>query len=483
MRIPWLLFVLPAPVCLAQAPFPPGMPAPRATQPASLAVEVSPAQRPSGSLDASIPQGKASSEPLILTIRDAIGRGLKYNLALVETGEAVQVRRAQRLRALSALLPNVSVRPSVSEQQTNLAAFGLSGFPGLPTIVGPFTIYDARASATQSLLNFQNLRNLRAARESVRAAEFSSRDIREEVVLAVTGLYLQAVAGLARIEAHRAQVSTADTAHRQAVDRKSAGTIAGIDVLRAQVELQSEQQRLYYYEGEFDKQKLDLARAIGLPPGQAIELEAMPPYAPLADGVTLESALDSAYRQRADYRAAESLVRAAELAKGAAQAGRLPTADLNGNYGVIGPSLTQMHGSFTVIGGVDIPLFQGGRVKAEVELADSALRQRKAELESLRGSIDADIRRSFTDVRSSERRVQVARQTIELARQELTQAQDRFAAGVTNNLEVVQAQQALAAANDNYISSLFAFNAAKATLIRAQGDAERSMGELLGRQK
>ena len=196
MRIPWLLFILPAPVCLAQAPFPPGMPAPRATQPASLAVEVSPAQRPSGSLSASIPQGKASSEPLILTIRDAIGRGLKYNLALVETGESVQVRRAQRLRALSALLPNVSVRPSVSEQQTNLAAFGLSGFPGLPTVVGPFTIYDARASATQSLLNFQNLRNLRAARESVRAAEFSSRDIREEVVLAVTGLYLQAVAGL-----------------------------------------------------------------------------------------------------------------------------------------------------------------------------------------------------------------------------------------------------------------------------------------------
>ena len=142
-----------------------------------------------------------------------------------------------------------------------------------------------------------------------------------------------------------------------------------------------------------------------------------------------------------------------------------------------------MHGSFTVVGGVDIPLFQGGRVKAEVEFADSALRQRKAELESLRGSIDADIRRSFTDVRSSERRVQVARETIELARQELTQAQDRFAAGVTNNLEVVQAQQAVAAANDNYISSLFGFNAAKAALIRAQGDAERSMGEILGRQK
>jgi outer membrane protein TolC len=375
------------------------------------------------------------------------------------------------------------VRPSISGQQINLAAFGFTGFPGLPTIVGPFTIYDARASATQSLLNFQNLRNLRAARESVRAAEFSVRDTREEVVLAVTGLYLQAVAGLARIEAQRAQVATADTAHRQAVDRKSAGTIAGIDVLRAQVELQSEQQRLYYYEGEYEKQKLDLARAIGLPPGQPIELEPMPSYEPLPGSITLESALDLAYRQRADYRAAESRLKAAELAKGAAQAGRYPTADLSANYGVIGPGLTQMHGTFTVLGGVDIPLFQGSRVKAEVELADSALRQRKAELDSLRGTIDADVRRSLTDVRSSERRVQVARETIELARQELTQAQDRFAAGVTNNLEVVQAQQAVAAANDNYISSLFGFNAAKAALIRAQGEAEHSMGQLLGRQK
>ena len=142
-----------------------------------------------------------------------------------------------------------------------------------------------------------------------------------------------------------------------------------------------------------------------------------------------------------------------------------------------------MHGSFGVFAGVDIPVFQGRRVKAEVELADAALRQRKAELESLRGAIDAEVRRNLTDVRSAERRVQVAGETIKLARQELTQAQDRFGAGVTNNLEVVQAQQAVAAANENFISSLFTFNAAKAALVRSQGAAERSMGDLLGRQK
>ncbi len=267
------------------------------------------------------------------------------------------------------------------------------------------------------------------------------------------------------------------------MDRKSAGTIAGIDVLRAQVQLQAEQERLYFYEGEFEKQKLDLARAIGLPMGQVIQLEEMPPYTPLPSDVTLESALDLAYRQRADYRAAESRVKAAELSKSAAQAGRLPTADLSGNYGVIGPSLTQMHGSFGVFAGVDIPIFQGGRVKAEVELADSAVRQRKAEFESLRGAIDAEIRRNLTDVRSAERRVQVAGETVKLASQGLTQAQDRFAAGVTDNLEVVQAQQAVAATNENFISSLLAFNTAKAALVRSQGNAEHSMGDLLGRQK
>jgi outer membrane protein TolC len=482
MRIHWLLLVTAAPGCVAQDALSGGVPAARTVQPTPFTLEVSPT-RSLASVSNSIPQGKASPEPLVLTIRDAIARGLKYNLALVDMDESVRARRAERLRALSAMLPTVTIRPSISEQQTNLAALGLSGFSGFPTIIGPFTVYDARASATQSLLNFRNLRNLHAATESVRAAEFSSRDIREEVVLAVTTLYLQAVAGSARIDAQRAQVTSADASHRQAVDRRSAGTIAGIDVLRAQVQLQSEQQRLYFYEGEFEKQKLDLARAIGLPPGQVIQLEEMPPYTPLSGDATLESSLDLAYRQRADYRAAESRVKAAELSKSAAQAGRLPTADLSGNYGVIGPSLTEMHGSFGVFAGVDIPVFQGGRVKAEVELADSALRQRKAELESLRGAIDAEVRRNLTDVRSAERRVQVAGETIKLARQELTQAQDRFAAGVTDNLEVVQAQQTVAAASENFISSLFTFNAAKAALVRSQGDAERSMGDLLGRQK
>ena len=349
--------------------------------------------------------------------------------------------------------------------------------------MGPFTVYDARASVAQSLLNIRDLRNHRAAREEVTAAEFMTRDTREQVALVATGLYLQAISGSVRLEAQQAQVATADAAYRQAADRRAAGTVPGIDVLRAQVEFQAEQQRLIYYEGEFEKQKLSLARAIGLPPGQQFKLADGMKYERLSAGLTIEATLQQAYQSRADFRAAEALVRAAELSKSAARAGRYPSASLDANYGVIGSALTNMHGSFAVTGAVDIPIFQGGRVQADIESADAVLRRRQAELEDLRGRIDSDVRTAFIDMRASSRQVDVAVENVDLAKQQLQQAQDRFAAGVTNNLEVVQSQQAVALANENYVAALYTFSVAKASLARARGDAEQSITEFLRRVK
>jgi outer membrane protein TolC len=429
----------------------------------------------------SIPTGDATPGVLDLKMEDALDRGLKYNLALTEVGENVRMRRAERLRALSELLPTVNVRPSVTEQQINLAAFGFSGFPGIPSVVGPFTIYDARANLATQVLNLRNLRNYRAAREEVAAAELNGRDLREQVSVVVVGLYLQAISGSARLIAQAEQVVTAEAAYRLAADRRAAGTIPGIDVLRAQVELQTEQQRQIYYEGEFEKQKLNLARAIGLPTGQQFRLADTAPYTPLTGDVTIESTLQQAYEQRSDYKAAAAQVRAAELAKSAARAGRYPSVSLDANYGVIGPALDRMHGTFSVVGAADIPIFQGGRIQADVESADAALRQRKAELEDLRGRIDSEVRTAFMDLRSSSRQVEVAVQTVGLSQQQLQQARDRFAAGVTNNLEVVQAQQAVALAIENHIAALYAFNAAKTVLARARGSAEQSIKEYLRR--
>ena len=481
LAIPGFAFCFAA-LARAQAPVPAGPP-----RPAYERTTPSPAVRqPVSSGNANPLMGSVASEPattgpLDLTLEGALERGLLYNLGLAETGENVRQQRAQRLQALSQLMPTISLRPSVTEQQVNLAAFGFSGFAGVPQIVGPFTVYDARANLSQSIFSLRNLGNYRAARQELAAAQSSARDVREQVTVVVTGLYLLGIAAAARVDAQQSQVTTAEAAYRQAVDRKNAGTVPGIDVLRAQVEMQAERQQLIAYEGDLERQKLSLSRAIGLPAGQQFRLADTIPYTPLDTSVTLESTLQRAYEQRQDYRAAKELVEAAELEKSAARAGRYPSATLDANYGAIGQSVTHTHGSFAIVAAVDIPVFQGGRVQADVELADALLRRRRAETDDLRGRIDAEVRVAFIDLRSASRQVEVALAGVDLATQQLQQARDRFAAGVTNNLEVVQAQQALAQAQQVRIAALYSFNVAKAELVRARGDAERSIKEYLRR--
>jgi outer membrane protein TolC len=470
--------------CTAQAPIP-GTLTPRGSR--SHSQQQPSAQRltgvPTNGLLGSVSSGPATTETLNLTLQDALGRGFQYNLALVESGEDVRLRRAERLKTLSRLLPDVNIRPSVTGQQVNLAAFGFSGFPGIPSTVGPFSVLDARANLSHSLVDIRELRNLKADRENEAAAGWLSRDLREQVAVVVTGLYLQTLAATARVEAQQAQLAAAEVAYGLAVDRKKAGTVPGIDVLRAQVQRDNDQQRLIYYEGELDKRKIDLARAIGLAPGQPFKLTDSMPDDPLPQGVTFEATIEQAYAQRADYRAAQSAVRAAEFARAAAQAWRYPTADVDANYGVIGPSPDQAHGTFAIVAGVRIPVFQGGRTKAEVDEADTVLRRRRAELEDLRSRIEAEVRTAFTDVRSAARQVEVAKGGGDLAREQLDQARDRFAAGVTNNLEVVQAQQSVAAASENYISALYALNLAKASFVRARGNAAQSIQESVRRRQ
>jgi outer membrane protein TolC len=254
----------------------------------------------------------------------------------------------------------------------------------------------------------------------------------------------------------------------QAADLRKAGVIPGIEVIRAQVEKQAQQQRLIFFQNEHEKEKLKLARAIGLPLGQKIRLsDALSYTAP--PSLSQEQALEQGYRARADYQNALALVRAAESARRAAAAEALPSVSLDGNYGDIGPRIYNSHGTFLVAASVRIPVFQGGRVRGEVLQADALLRQRTAESEDLRARIDYEIRTAFLDLKSAGDRVEVARSTLDLAKQQLAQSQDRFAAGVADNIEVVQAQDALATANDNYISSLYAYNLAKVSLARAVG--------------
>jgi outer membrane protein TolC len=423
-------------------------------------------------LTGSVATGQATPETLQLSLLDAIQRGLKYNIGVVDSAEDIRAARAERLRALRDLLPDIRAGLTATGQQINLAAFGFPSFPGIPGVIGPFATYDARAFLRQSVWDLNLRRTLHAREEDIKAVDRSAADIREQVVLVVTGLYLQAVAGASRIDAAAAQVTTAQALFKNAQDRKDAGTSPAIDVLRAQVQLQSLQQRQIYYEGEAQKQLLSLARAIGLPPGQKIALtdpnitEPLPP-------ASLDEMLKTAYANRRDYQAAQASVRAAELDKAAAHAEKYPTAGINGNYGTIGLTPWSQHGTFAVAGEINIPIFQGGRVEADELAADATIKKRKAALENLRGQIDNEIRTALIDTQNAYRQVEVARSSIQLARQQLTQSQDRFRAGVTNNLEVVQSQEAVASADENLISSLFAFNIARATLVRAEGLAEQ----------
>ena len=425
-----------------------------------------------------VASGKVVPGELPLSLADAIGRGLKNNLGQLLSRQETRAAQAVRYRALSNLLPNVTTRTSATEQQVNLAAFGFSGFPGVPSVVGPFSVYDARAFLSQSVLDFTAIDHARASSENIKAANFSYRNARDLVVLAVANLYLQALAGESRIASARAQVDTADALYRQAVDFKSSGIVPAIDVLRSQVELQSQQQRLIYYQNEFEKQKLALARAIGMPTAQIFRLTDALPYTS-APAVTLDEALQRAYATRADYQSAMARVRAAQLNKKAARDERLPALTFNADYGTIGRRIDSSHGTFSAGGTLRIPVFQGGRARADILEADAALDREKAQLDELRSRIEYEIRTASLDLKSAGDRIEVARSALALAEQQVTQARDRFAAGVASNIEVVQAQQALSVANENSIESLYAFNLAKAALARSLGAVEKNFQQFI----
>lgn len=426
----------------------------------------------------STPQ-KAVPGVLALSLQDALQRGLRYNLGLLLSNQGQRQAEGARLAARSRLLPDITTRTSYMAEQVDLATFGIPPIPGVPPIVGPFEVFDARGFLTQRILDFSSLNTLRARSDALKAARFSYQDARDTVVLVVGGSYMQAVTSAARIDAVRAQLQTATALYQQTLDMKNAGLAASIDVLRSQVEMQAQQQRLLAVQNDFEKQKLALARSIGLPAEQAFTLTDTMPFTP-APPVTLQEAIDEAFRSRADHRSAESLLHAAEMAKKAASDERLPSLSFDGDYGDIGNRPTSSHGTFTATAALKIPIFQGGKVRADQLQADAQLQQRRAQLEDMHGRIEYEVRTAFLDLKTAADQVNVAKSSVDLATQQLGQARDRFAAGVTDTIEVVQAQEALAAAHDNYISALFAHNLAKLSLARALGVAEEASKKFLG---
>lgn len=437
----------------------------------------------------SSPEGAATPEVLQIDFKEAVDRGLRNNLGLLLASEQTEMARGQRWQELSVLLPNIGATVQENAQTESLAALGfnklapLFAAPGsapttFPRVTPAFNYFDARIGVSQSLFNFRNLERERAALENVKASELTYKEAREMVVLAVGNSYLQAIAAAARVDTAEAQVKAAQALYDKASDQHKAGVTPAIDSLRSQVELQARQQQLIVARNDLAKLTLSVARVIGLPPGQQFVLTEKAPYQALTP-LPLETYLQRAYAERSDYLSALAQVRSAEISKKAAFAGHYPTVDVQANIGDVGVTPSQSNGTWHVNGGINIPIFAGNRVHADVLQADSRLQQARSQLGDLRGRIDYEVRTALLDLNAAADQVNVARSSVDLAEQTLAQSQDRFTAGVADNLEVVQAQESVASAHESYIQSLYAHNLAKVELAFAIGDAEQGVRRYL----
>jgi outer membrane protein TolC len=418
----------------------------------------------------SIPQGKATGEVIDLTVQDALERGLKYNLGLYFSERATEQVRAERIRALANLMPVVNGGVTEEIQRINLKAFGFN-FPGFPSSVGPFGLLELNAQGSWTPLDLHSITGLHAASQNVKASQFSYRDARDTVVLAVGANYLLTIANESRVTSAEAELNAAQALYQLAVDQENAGLAPQIDTLRARVQLQTQQSILIQAQNDLEKQRIALARVIGLPVKQKYRLVNRVPYEPLPEAA-VENAYERALQTRPDYQAALALLRAAQYNEQGAWQQRLPSVGFSGNYGVLGFNPNSLGPNYTFAATLAIPIFQGGRVEADVAQTKAILKQRQAQVDNLKGAIEQDVENALLDLKAAAEQVEVAKTGLDFAQQTLTQSQDRFAAGVTNNVEVIQAQQQLASANEQYIASLYAHNIAKVLLARAVGNAE-----------
>ncbi len=427
----------------------------------------------------SVPSGPASAEVLRLTLLDAINMAVRFNLGAIESVENVQITRGQRLVALSNLLPQVSAGVSENIAQTSLATLGIKHLPGIPTVLGPYSYSTVDARLSQTLFSFESIQRFRAARTAEQAAQLSYKDTLDVVTLTVGNAYLQVIESSSRIEAQQAQVRNAQALYDQAVEEYQAGTSPRIDATRTEVQLHTEEYNLSVARNNFAIAKLTLARAIGLPLGQAFDIADQLPYSDI-NPPTVEDALKTAYGSRSDFRAALDSQKAVQQTLSAAKGERYPVVAVNSNYGDVGATFNQSHGNFSVQAGVSIPIFTGGRIKGDITQAEAALQQRKAEAENTRGQVDFDVRIAFLNLNAAKEQVDVAQRNVALANENLGRSRDRFTSGVTDSVEVVQSEQSLASANDQYITSVYNHNLAKLMLARAVGVARTNYKQYIG---
>jgi len=422
--------------------------------------------------------GSNTGAVLPLTLDEAMRRGLRQNLGIILQGSAAQSANGLRLEQLQRLLPTLTASASYTVEQIDLAAYGFK-IPHFNPIIGPFQVFDFRAYLSQNLVNITDLQSYIASRHDFAAAKLTAEDARDLVALTVGNAYLVAVADQSRIEAINAALKTAKLSYDQAGAAHDAGISPRLDVLRAQVDYQNEQQNLISATNQLAKDKISLARAIGLPLDQQFLLTDSEPYKAL-ENLDPSISFEQAVKTRKDLLASQEEVVAAEHMRKAAYADNYPTVTASGDFGDLGTTPGHSHGTFTANGTVQVPVLQIIKDRGEHEVANASLAQSKAKLSDQVQQVNADIRSSILDIQSAAKLIEATRSNVDLAREALDEAQQRYHDGVADNLPVSQAQTQFEQANDQYIGALYQHNVAKLSLARALGVAQTNYQDYLG---
>jgi outer membrane protein TolC len=417
-------------------------------------------------------QTAVSPEPVKLTLEQAVSLALKQNttaqIAILQTAQAQQDSNIARAN----LLPDATLQVSDAAHRQNLeSAFG-TRIPGISQHIGPFQVFNAGVAFGTPVFDLTLWRRYQAAKELAGAQQATSYSTREQVILLVVSQYIGTLRAVANVTASKSRVELAQALYDQAADLQKEGVGTGIDTLRANVELQNEKQSLIQAENDRESSLFVLSRLLNLDPRQKIDLADSLSFFDTPQPET-EPSIDAALATRQEWKSIEQQIKSAQREKQASQAERLPSLRFDGNWAYQGTSTNNGIPVYIYTAGINMPLFTGGRIHAEIVKTDLQLKVLEQQKADLRNSIALDVKTALLNLESARNEVQVANLGVQLAKEEVDQARDRFNAGVANNIEVIQAQNALARANDNQIIALYRFNQARADYARGIGQMEK----------
>src|ERR1700682_5157651 len=416
----------------------------------------------------------APTQVLRLTLDQAVALALKQNptaqIAILTAAQSEQDKNIARWD----LLPQVNAKISDEAQKVNLLAQfgGKTPFPGFPKTIGPYQLFSAGPTFGGPVFDLTLWKRYQAARETMSASKANSLSTREQVILLVVSQYIGTLRAVANVLASQSRVELAQALYDQAADLQKEGVGTGIDTLRSNVELQNEKQRLIQAETDRETSLYGLSRLLNLDPRQPVELGDSLSFFDTPQP-EVETSLELALAERQEWKALESQIKAAGYQKKASQESRLPSLRFDGNFAYVGTSGNTTLPTYTYQGSVNLPLFTGGRIHAEIVRADLEIKKLDQQKDDLRNQIALDVKTALLNLQSARNEVQVANLGVQLSKEEVDQARGRFKAGVANNIEVIQAQDSLARANDNQIAGLYRFNQARADLARSIGQMEK----------